>query len=129
MKKDSQTKLPNGLFWSIVILIALGSIAAVIGNGANRAPSTSITIANNSSLEIRHVYLSAPDSDNWSADQLHDSSIAPGQSSTLDSVSCDQTNIRVIAEDQNGCFLSRIVACGENTTWTITNATSRDCGN
>jgi hypothetical protein len=127
MKREHERLHP--LFWSIVILIALSSVATVAARRTNRAPSTSITITNNRTLEIRHVYLSHVDQDDWSADQLNDSSIAPGGSTTLSNVSCDQANIKVIAEDQNGCFLYKVVACGENTTWTITNDATPDCGN
>jgi hypothetical protein len=68
-------------------------------------PTTAITIVNNSSREIRHVYLSAPDSNNWGSDQLVNSSIPPnGGSFTISNVSCSGANIKVIAEDRDGCF-------------------------
>jgi hypothetical protein len=129
MRNNSEHKL-RGLFWSVVILVALSSVAAVVAKRAGRPPSTSITITNNSSnLEIRHVYLSHPDKDDWSGDQLGETPIASGKSTTLNNVSCDQAEIKVIAEDQNGCFLYQIVACGGNATWTITNGATPDCGN
>jgi hypothetical protein len=34
----------------------------------------------------------------------------------------------VIAEDQDGCFESTIINCGDNANWTITTDTARDCG-
>jgi hypothetical protein len=128
MRNNSKHKL-HGLLWSVVILIALSSFAAVVAKRTSRSPSTNITIANSSStLEIRHAYLSHPDQDDWSADQLGDTPIASGGSTTLSNVSCDQAQIRVIAEDQNGCFLYQVVACGGNETWTITNGATPDCG-
>lgn len=94
------------------------------------APTTAITIVNNSSREIRHVYLSAPDQNNWGSDQLANSTIAPnGGSFTLSNVSCGGASIKVIAEDQDGCFSYEIVSCSDNSTWTITSSTTRDCGN
>ena len=36
--------------------------------------------------------------------------------------------IRVIAEDEDGCFLSIVVNCDDSATWTITNGSARDCG-
>ncbi len=94
------------------------------------APSTAITIVNDSGREVRHVYLSPPDSNNWGSDQLGSSAIAPnGGSVTISNVSCGGSSIKVIAEDQEGCFIYKVVTCSENVTWTITNNDSRDCGN
>lgn len=113
-------------------LLVLGIFAGLMVCGpllsqAN-APSASITIVNNSSREIRHVYLSAPDQNNWGSDQLGSSVIAANGGSVSISASCDAT-IKVIAEDQDGCFTYKVVSCSENATWTITNSDSRDCGN
>jgi hypothetical protein len=90
-------------------------------------PSGSINIENNSSREIRHVYLSPVDSDAWSTNQLSNSAIAPGQSASIDNSACNAQQIKVIGEDSNGCFVSAVVACGSNATWTITNDTVADC--
>lgn len=113
-------------------LLVLGIFAGMMVCGPllsrASAPSTSITIVNNSSREIRHVYLSAPDQNNWGSDQLGSSVIAANGGSVSISASCDAT-IKVIAEDQDGCFIYKIVSCSENATWTITNDASRDCGN
>jgi hypothetical protein len=58
------------------------------------------------------------------------STISPnGGSVTIGSVSCNGSTVKVIAEDQDGCFIYKVVSCSENVTWTITNSDSRDCGN
>ena len=112
----------------LAIFVGMMVCAPLLSNAY--APSTSITIVNNSSREIRHVYLSAPDQNNWGTDQLVNSVIpANGGSFTLANVSCGEAGIKVIAEDQEGCFSYQVVACSDNVTWTITNSTARDCGN
>ena len=113
-----------------IFLIVLAILAAAPLLSGARTPGTiNITIVNNSSREIRHVYLSPANQDNWGSDQLGGAVISSGGGSyTLSNVSCDQTNIKVITEDQNGCFLYKIVACGDNATWTITNDAAPDCG-
>jgi hypothetical protein len=54
---------------------------------------------------------------------------ANGGSFTISNVSCSGSTIKVIAEDQDGCFSYQVVSCSEGATWTITNDTARDCGN
>lgn len=93
------------------------------------APSTAITIVNNSSREIRHVYLSAPDSNNWGSDQLGSSAVSANGGTVTINASCDGSSIKVIAEDHQGCFFYQVVSCSENATWTITNSATPDCGN
>ena len=94
---------------------------------SSASPPGSVNIVNNSSREIRHVFLSPVDSDTWTSNQLGDSVIASGGSFTVNNSACEQQQIKVIAEDQNGCFLSTVVDCGANATWTITNDTAADC--
>ena len=121
----------NPLFTSLVALaICVGiMVCAPLLSNARVPVTTSITIVNNSGREIRHVYLSAPDQNNWGSDQLVNSVISPnGGSFTIGNVSCSGS-IKVIAEDQEGCFSYQVVSCSEGATWTITNDTARDCGN
>ena len=55
-------------------------------------------------------------------DQLGNSVIsANGGSVTISNVSCGGASIKVIAEDQEGCFTYQVVTCSESATWTITN--------
>jgi len=118
------------LFTSLVVLaIFVGMMAGPLLSSAH-APSTAITVVNNSSREIRHLYLSAPDQNNWGSDQLMNSVISPdGGSFTISNVSCGGASIKVIAEDHEGCFIYTVVTCSETVTWTITNDATRDCGN
>jgi hypothetical protein len=113
-----------------IVLIVIGILAVVpLLSGAHTPATTNITIVNNSNREIRHLYLSPSNSDNWGPDQLDGSVISSGGGSyTLSNVSCAQANIKVIAEDQNGCFFYKIVDCTDNATWTITNDATPDCG-
>lgn len=120
------------LFTSLLVMSAFAGImvCAPMLSNAHVSPSTSVTIVNNSSREIRHIYFSPPDQDNWGSDQLGSSVIsASGGSVTLSDVSCGGASIKVIAEDQEGCFSYQVVSCSEGANWTITNETSRDCGN
>jgi len=115
-------------FCRLIIFCAALGVAAFVPLLSRAQPSTSVNILNNSNREIRHIYLSHVNADDWSGNQLGDATIAPGQSFDLNNVACDQQEVKVIGEDQDGCFLSTVVTCGSNATWTVTNDTTRDCG-
>ena len=119
------------LFTSLAVLgMFIGMMAFGPLLSKAHAPTTAITIVNNSSREIRHVYLSPPDQNTWGSDQLVNSVIAPnGGSFTISDANCGGASIKVIAEDHEGCFTYKVVACSSSVTWTITNDDSRDCGN
>ena len=110
-----------GLLLAAVVTLPLLSFAA--------RETTNVTIANNSGREIRHLYLSPTNQDNWGPDQLAPTVISPGGSYTLSDVACSGSDIKVIAEERDGCFHYQVVSCGQSSTWTITNETARDCGN
>jgi hypothetical protein len=116
----------------ISCLASLLAIACVIGampsRSMARTQASSIVIANNSSKEIRFVYLSPPDRDDWGPDQLNGSVIHANESFTLSSISCSGSEIKVIAEDQNGCFISATLSCSASANWTLTDSTPADCG-
>lgn len=124
MKNSKITHKPTILVLSVLGLLAL---LPLLSNAKTLA--TSIAIVNNSSHLIRNLYLSHVNVDDWSQNQLGDATIPAGQSFNLSDVACDAQQVKVIAEDENGCFLSYVINCGENSTWTITDNTARDCGN
>ena len=113
----------------LLIFCAIFSALLVLPWLSSAQPATSINIVNNSNRVIRYVYLSHVNVDDWSGDQLGGNAISPGQSATISNFSCDQQQIKVIGEDQDGCFVSTVVTCGGDVTWTITNNTAADCGN
>jgi hypothetical protein len=114
-------------FRSLIILVAL-AIAIVPVISSAKPLTASIQIVNSSSRTIRNVYLSHANADDWGSNQLGDSTIGAGASFTISNVSWDEQQVKVIAEDQDGCFLSEVVAVASTSTWTITNNTAADCG-
>ena len=112
----------------VALMIAVCVLAALPLLSSARARSNSVNVVNGSDRQIIHVYLSPVDNDNWGPEQLNGSVIAPGQSFNLEDVACTQSQVKVVAEDGDGCFLSAPVNCGGASTWTITNDTVADCG-
>jgi hypothetical protein len=127
MKSSHSTRRPRSF---IVLCVALFTLASLplLSNARSHVTSTTVNIVNSSNNEIRNVYLSHVDADDWSGNQLGSSTIAAGQSFNLSVSPCDGQQMKVIGEDQDGCFVSTAVSCGDSSTWTITNDTARDCG-
>ena len=113
----------------LVLAVALCAVATLLVMPHAHATDAAITVVNNSDRELIHIYLAHADRDDWGANQLGNATIPTGQSFTVTNVSCDQAQIKVVAEDRNGCFLTAVVACGSAATWTVTNDTPADCGN
>lgn len=116
--------------YSLAIVAVLFCTFAAAPLLSHAQPQTaSIRVENNSSRMIRHVYLAPANTDDWGADQLNDSAtISPGGSFTITNVSCPGADIKVVAEDADGCFVSGVVACSGEAVWTITNDITPNCG-
>jgi len=129
------TRVKNGS--ALLILVAF---ICILGGGSasgstatkdlsNVLPMLGISVINNSNREIRHLYLSPVDQNNWGPDLLGGQVVRTGESFTITDAVCSGNEIKVIAEDQQGCFLYGVVSCAQSTTsWTITNETPVDCG-
>lgn len=111
---------------TVALLFAIAGMARL--TAARNSATISIRINNNSTKDIRHLYLAVGNPNNWGPDQLNSSTISPGESYLLTDVSCGGASVRVIAEDANGCFLYDNVSCDADQTWNITDQTTPDCG-
>lgn len=110
----------------LLLLVACCALGLTTLSSA-AAPPLTITVVNNSGWEIRHLYLSPANNDNWGSDQLNDSTIGPGATRVLN-VSWDQPTVKLVAEDQDGCFRSATIEATGSPTWTITAEAGRNCG-
>lgn len=126
--RNSRTGKGRGNGRALALLAALCAFAAPALLTSARARTNSINVVNSSNRSIVHIYLAPPGTDNWGAEQLGDSPLSPNQSFVLDNVACNQSQIKVVAEDMDGCFLTGEVSCGGAVTWTVTNDTAADCG-
>ena len=111
----------------LAIFMTIFGVVGILPLLSKAQPSTSVNIVNNSNRSIRYVYLSHVNADDWSADQLHGNTIGPGQSFSM-TIACDSSEIKLVGEDADGCFLTGVVSCGGSATWTITSSTPADCG-
>ena len=108
----------------VVLALSMGTMFLL---HAAPAQSVTLTVVNNSNKEIRSLYLSPADNDNWGSDQLNDSAIAAGATRTLN-ISWDQSSVKLVGEDQDGCFLSTTMNVASSIEWTITSDAPLNCG-
>jgi hypothetical protein len=127
MKTLADELLNFKICFRVLLLVAGLCTLAALTPRSSATASLTISIVNNGGVEIRHLYLSPADNDNWGADQLNQTAISPGASRNLE-VSWDQSTVKLVAEDQDGCFLNTTVAATGSPVWTITSDTARDCG-
>lgn len=114
-----------------LVLVCIPALSSGASVNRSTQPMMTIAITNNSSRDVYHLYLSPVDRDAWGPDLLAEGTVVKsGQTFTLSDVSCAGNEIKVVAEDKQGCFVYGIVGCAEaSTSWTITDATQADCGN
>ena len=120
MRNSSATFLKT-----MVVIATLAVLSALAPLSTATAPVT-LNVVNDSDKQIRHFYLSPANNDNWGPDQLSEP-ISAGTSRTLN-VSWEQSTIKLVAEDQDGCFMYQTVETAGSVTWTINSSTARDCG-
>ena len=131
--QKAQSKVGVRLLMFAALICAVVSLPALSGHAishrSNTQPTMSIAVTNNSNREIRHLYLSPVDRKDWGPDQLDGTVVKTGETFTIIDVSCPGNEIKVVAEDQDGCFMYGVVGCAQSdTAWTITSDTPRDCG-
>lgn len=114
---------------AILTLLAIPVLTGLASRaGGTAAPVLDISVTNNSSREISHLYISPADRNDWGPDLLDNQAIKPGESATVNTV-CPSNEIKLIAEDKTGCFMYQPATCTQSAVaWTITNQTPVDCG-
>lgn len=119
--------LRNSLRLALMAFV-LCSMGTVLLLHAAPAQSVTLTVVNNSGKDIKYLYLSPADNDNWGADQLNDSAISAGTSRTLN-ITWDQSSIKLVGEDPDGCFISTTLTVASSIQWTVSSEAPRNCGN
>lgn len=124
----TQATRSAGFLMLLTLILYTVVVAAPPSSTARVVEGATVLVTNNSSRAIRYLYFSPTDSESWSENQLTDASLAPGQAVSITSDSCPGAEIKVIGEDMDGCFVSVVVSCSGNASWTITNEAVPNCG-
>ena len=132
MGKPQGKKRLAALATLICALVVVPSLAGAASTTAlTPQPLMTIAVANNSSRDILHLYLSPVDRDAWGPDLFSEgTTLRVGETFTISDAACTGNEIKVIAEDRQGCFVYGLISCAQASAgWTITDATPPDCGN
>ena len=111
-------------------LMTLVAVSCVVSAATAMSPGPeplTIRVVNNSAFSILQLYLAPANTDDWGADQLGGVAISPGVTRTIN-VSWDQSSIKLVGEDQEGCFTTTTVSASGELEWTITADSPRNCG-
>lgn len=128
-QQRNSTRRHRLLTTAILSLMAIPLLAGIASQaGSTAAPVLDVSVTNNSSREIHHLYISPADRNEWGPDLLDGRIIKPGESATVNTV-CPSNEIKLIAEDKAGCFMYQPASCTQSVAeWTVTNQTPVDCG-
>jgi hypothetical protein len=125
--KNFQRQSIHKRIYPLLTLVAVASLFCVLTPLSRAtAPSITVNVVNNAQKGISHLYLASAGSDNWTADQLT-GAINAGASQNV-SITWSESTAQLIAEDEDGCFLTTTIENSGSPSWTITNSTARDCG-
>jgi len=109
-----------------MFLAVLSAICVLAPLSRATTPSITVNVVNDSQKVVSHLYLASAGSDNWTGDQLS-GAINTGVSQNV-SVTWGESTVQLIAEDEDGCFLTTTIDNSGSPSWTITSSTARNCG-
>ena len=126
MEKLQRTK--SQFRWVMMLVIVALCALPLLSRASNK--TTSVNIVNSSSLEIHHIYLQPAGQDTWGPDVLNSTVIAPAGGTYTLALECSgASEVKIVAEDKDGCFLYKVVSCSSDGSWTIPSDATADCGN
>src|SRR4030095_8905565 len=127
MRNLQQRLINSRTYLALISLAVFSAICVLTPLASATAPALTISVVNNSQKEIRHLFLASAGSDNWGDDQISEP-ITAGTSRNINA-SCNESTVKVVVEDEDGCFLTTTFDVAGSPNWTITSSTARNCGN
>jgi hypothetical protein len=88
---------------------------------------SSVTLANQSSYAIEHLFLSPQNQGSWGPDQLGADILASGQTVKFDGIDCDTYDLRLVDEDGDECVVPGVDLCLEDAQWELTDEALLSC--
>jgi hypothetical protein len=107
---------------SLLASAALLALAAVM----TPAAAAQLTVANDSSSVIHHLFVSPAAERNWGADQLGKETIDSKGRFTVRNIPAGKYDIRIVDEDDDACVL-KAIDLQMDQTWTLTDQILKTC--
>ena len=126
MRNLKQRSMNSRNYVALMFLAVLSAICVLAPLSRATTPSITVNVVNDSQKVVSHLYLASAGSDNWTGDQLS-GAINAGASQNV-SVTWSESTVQLIAEDEDGCFLTTTIDNSGSPSWTITTSTTRNCG-
>jgi len=126
MRNLKQRSMNTRTYVALMFLAVLSAICVLAPLSRATTPSITVNVVNDSQKVVSHLYLASAGSDNWTGDQLS-GAINTGVSQNV-SVTWGESTVQLIAEDEDGCFLTTTIDNSGSPSWTITSSTARNCG-
>jgi hypothetical protein len=111
------------------LAVTLCAIALMPRLTHGQSGGAEIMLENKSHWDIYHLYLSPSDDDRWGPDQLGNKVVKSGATFTLNSIPCDDYDIKIVDEDGDSCVIEKVNMCKDHTHWTLTDKDLLKCEN
>lgn len=107
------------------VLAVMG--CAVAGTLPAGAQTAVVTLVNDTSWDIHHLYLSPVTDEEWGEDQLGEHILESGGSFDLYKIPCDDYDVMLVDEDGDECIVEDIEICEMDEEWLLDDETLLAC--
>jgi hypothetical protein len=92
------------------------------------ALAANVLVVNRSDFDVRHLYLTYADSDDWGEDQLGPGGLPHRTGRVrLTGLACETYDVRLESPGGRACEVDDVEICDRDEVWTITNEQLRAC--
>ncbi len=116
--------MKNMLLFLIICLVFRSWDGNVAADASQR-----ISVVNESVWEIKAVYISKADKDEWQENLLNDEILSAGGGAVIAKAICGVYDIKVVDSDNHTCIIKKADLCGNNKIVTITDQSIANCLN
>jgi hypothetical protein len=113
---------------NMLLLVVLSLIVSSFQEKSvsNNSPQR-ISVVNESVWEIKEVYVSEVDRNDWQPNLVENEVLTAGGGAIIVKTECGVYDLKIVDTDNNICIVKKIETCGDNKTITITDQSIGSC--